>query len=193
MQKIKKFAVIGTTQPLLDGQTRSVTLVAVVTTTDVTDTKVNTVVKQHGKRKITTSVEDIIVLHTRTQISFGLAVLSPTDVKLQQEADAAYAQAVKDNDKVEVARLATKLNIVSPGKGLTIAYGKAEKAKSALAVITSDSQFFTTHMVKLMLDQKLKHITTDPNRFIRIAPPKTAKATVKAMTPAENKAEVVEV
>lgn len=185
--KIKRYAVTGITQPLVDGQSRNVTLVAIVTVQDTVETKFGKGVTKVGKKTITTLIEEDVVTGTTTTLAFGLAVLSPTDIKLQAQINQDYQDALKaigsapteeetNAAKKKVAELATKLNLVSPARGEEIAYGKAAKHKSALAVITTDAQFFTTNMIKLIINDKLKHICSDPNRFIRIAGPKKAAA-----------------
>lgn len=195
--KIKKYVTTGVTSPLVDGQTRTVTLVCLVEVKDEVETITDQFEGQKGKKRILTFVTEDVVKGTITTLHFGLAVLSPTDIALQAQADEAWKDAVRtlntaeESGNIELIKaattkrneLASKRNIVSPARGEEIAFGKAMKPKSALAIITTAHQFFTTHMIKQILAEKLKHICSDPNRFIRIAGPKQPTATVATLTP----------
>jgi hypothetical protein len=143
MSKTREFSVSGTTAPLVDGLTRNVTLVAIITTEEVTETRTNRFTKTHGRVTTTTIVDERVTVATNTTVRFGMAVVSPVDVPVQ-----------------------------TPERGVEIARGKAMKPKAALATINTGDKFFTTHMVKTMLAEKLAHIQADPNQFIRVTAPK---------------------
>ena len=195
--KIKKYVTTGVTKPLTkDSVARTVTLVCIVEVKDQIDVRSEQFSSQKGKKRILSFVTEDVVVGTNTTLYFGLAVLSPTDVKLQEEVTNKWNAAVKsltnaieskDADRIKAATkvrddLASKTNIVSPARGEEIATGKAMKSKSALAIVTTPNQFFTTHMIKVMLEEKLKHICSDPDRFIRLTPP---KRTIPTSTPVQ--------
>jgi hypothetical protein len=163
-KKAKLYVTTGVTQPLVDGQTRQVTLVGIVNTRETYETVKNTKIQHLEGKKITTISEEEVLKCTRTTLSVGLAVLSPQDIEKDKENFAVWTKGGKAP--------ADFIPIVTPQRGEEIAAGKASKAKSALYNVTTTDPFFTRDTINAILASKLKQIVNDPNRFIKLAAPK---------------------
>jgi len=183
----KKFVAYGTTAPLkADGLPREVTLVALLQSEKKFEYPTTTTRSYDKDAKATTvsvTTREVLSGIVNT-ISFGLAITSPQDIKLQKEAQILYDSAqetLKDKpDDAEAKKivndLSRKLPLVSKERGFEIALGKARSKKAALTTFVVDNDFFTVGLIKQILKDKLQHVVNDPEMFIRVTEPRKAPA-----------------
>lgn len=164
------YSVTGTTVALNDGQTRDITLVAVVNTEVVEDAIRTTRTREEGNKTYFINVVERVNF-TKTTLHIGLAVVSPVDkeftARYNELKDSAHRA---NNEKAAAMLISNGSSLVTPERGLEIAKGKAMKRKTCIATIVTDAPFFGKTMVQTMLDVKMKQICEDPNRFIRVTP-----------------------
>lgn len=146
MSKERIFSIEGTTVALADGQTRKFTVAAVLTEKEIADVIVTNEKKKVGNKVIVSQIYENVDFLEQT-LKVGLAIVSPVDV------DTATSES-----------------------GVTIAAGKARKAKSAILELTAKSKYFTKGVIMNILEREASIISKNPSKFVHVSAPKKGSA-----------------